>query len=175
MVEEREAALFDLFPFSNKNKLAMLKICNALLRRLSKSHNTGGWVHSSWVVFVFGSSKSQHGWVHPSWFVVYVFVWVFFPPSPPANTPDGRSRARELTDRASPPPPTTTTTTTTATAICGRLMMYLSRNWDLSEPSALNKTGQANVANQTVYEDGEEFERQQVGGVLGRKVGREKD
>lgn len=41
-------------------------------------------------------------------------------------------------------------------------MMYLSRNWDLSEPSALNKSGLANVANQTVYEGGEEFERQQV-------------
>ncbi len=103
---------------------------------------------------------------------MFLFGSSFLLVLPPTHPTDGHARASSPTE---PPPPPTTTTTTTATAICGRLMMYLSRNWDLSEPSALNKTGQANVANQTVYEDGEEFERQQVGGVLGRKVGREKD
>ena len=40
--------------------------------------------------------------------------------------------------------------------------MYLSRNWDLSEMSAINKGGQSNLANKTVFEDEEEFQRQQV-------------
>jgi len=40
-------------------------------------------------------------------------------------------------------------------------MMYLSRNWDLSEPSAINRGGHANQGNKTVYEDSDEFERQQ--------------
>lgn len=142
MVEEREARLFRLFPAAPKSKLTMLKICNSLLRRLSKSHNTGACV-------------ALRACVHASCLC---------------------PRTTHTTPAADPPKPTF------PPALCGRLMMYLSRNWDLSEPSALNKAGLANVANQTVYEDGEEFERQQVGvwvyvyiyreGWVGGRVGR---
>ncbi len=61
-VEAREEALFGLFKVARKSNLTMLKLCNSLLRKLSKSHNT---------------------------------------------------------------------------AICGRIMMYLSRNWELSDPVRL--------------------------------------
>eukprot|EP00624_Nannochloropsis_granulata_P006893 evm.model.NODE_5347_length_7097_cov_43.092010.2 len=40
-------------------------------------------------------------------------------------------------------------------------MMYLSRNWELSDPSAINKGGASNVGNKTVYEDSDEFARQE--------------
>jgi len=85
-VEAREEALFALFKVARKSNLTMLKLCNSLLRKLSKSHNT---------------------------------------------------------------------------AICGRIMMYLSRNWELSDPSAINKGGASNVGNKTVYEDSDEFARQE--------------
>lgn len=61
-VEAREEALYGLFKVARKSNLTMLKLCNSLLRKLSKSHNT---------------------------------------------------------------------------AICGRIMMYLSRNWELSDPVRL--------------------------------------
>ena len=53
MVEEKEARLYSLFPpgSKSKSKLIMLKICNSLLRRLSKSHNTGTCVRAFWLFF----------------------------------------------------------------------------------------------------------------------------
>ncbi|EKU21921.1 THO complex subunit 1, partial [Nannochloropsis gaditana CCMP526] len=86
-VEKRESALFGLFKTARKSNLTMLKLCNSLLRKLSKGHNT---------------------------------------------------------------------------AICGRIMMYLSRNWELSDPSAINKGGMANLSNKTAFEEPEDFARQQA-------------
>lgn len=51
-------------------------------------------------------------------------------------------------------------------------MMYLSRNWKLSEESALNKYGYANVENHTVFEDEAQFERQQVSAKKGATEGK---
>lgn len=42
-------------------------------------------------------------------------------------------------------------------------MLYLARNWGLSEPSAVNKAGLVNTANTTIFETEDEFNANQVG------------
>lgn len=46
--------------------------------------------------------------------------------------------------------------------VCGRVMLYLARNWALSDTSALNKAGATNVNNKTNFETADEFKANHV-------------